>query len=344
MSMKASIRAIEYSLPERVLTNSELAAEFPDWSVDKIESKTGISARHIAADGQCSSDLGVEAARKLFARHSIDPAVIDYVLFCTQSPDYFLPASACVIQQRLGLRVDVGAIDINQGCSGYVYGLSLAKGLIETGQALRVLLITAETYSKFIHPSDKSVRTLFGDAGAATLVEAVPTEGELIGPFIFGTDGSRAEMLIVPQGGCRAPLTGTAPVEITDKSGNVRTTANLFMDGAGIFQFTLTKVPEAVAALLKRTGATMDSVDRFVFHQANKFMLDALKRKLAVDQERFLEYYRDVGNTVSCTIPIVLAEAHSRGQIPHGSSVMLVGFGVGLSWSACMMRWSPGHG
>ena len=339
--MKARIRAIEYTLPERRLTNEELSRQFPEWSVDKIEAKTGIHTRHIAAEGQCSSDLAVDAARALFERHAIDPATVDFLILCTQSPDYFLPTTACVVQARLGLPKRVGAIDVNQGCSGFVYGLSLAKGLIESGQAKVVLLITAETYSKFIHPRDKSVRTLFGDAAAATLVEAVDADRDLIGPFIFGSDGSKAEMLMVPQGGCRAPLTGAMPPEITDKSGNVRSAANLYMDGAGIYQFTLAAVPEAVASLLTLSGRTQDSVDRFVFHQANKFMLDSLRNRLKIPQERFIEHYRDVGNTVSCTIPIALAEAQRDGRLPKTGSIMLVGFGVGLSWSACMLQWQP---
>ena len=201
----ASIAAIEYHLPERSVSTAELSAEFPEWSVEKIDGKTGIHERHIAAPGECASDLAVAAAGKLFASGACAPADIDYVLFCTQSPDYFLPTTACGIQDRLGIPTASGALDFNLGCSGFIYGLGLAEGLIATGQARRVLLLTAETYSKFIHPRDRSVRTIFGDAAAATLLSAVDTEQPLLGPFLYGTDGKGSPNLIVPSGGMRRP-------------------------------------------------------------------------------------------------------------------------------------------
>src|SRR5436853_7492661 len=158
--MDAVIKAIEYHLPEHVLTNQDLAAEYPDWSIDKIEEKTGISNRHIAGGKECSSDLGVAASQKLFASGVCRPSDIDFVLLCTQSPDYFLPTTACLAQHRLGIPTTAGALDFNLGCSEYIYGLGLAQGLISSGQASNLLQITAETYSKFIHPADKSARTL----------------------------------------------------------------------------------------------------------------------------------------------------------------------------------------
>src|SRR5690242_19857668 len=162
--IQAAIKAIEYYLPENAVSTEQLAAEFPEWSVEKIEEKTGIRVRHTAGAGECASDLGCAAAQKLFDSGACAAADIDYILLCTQSPDYFLPTTACLMQERLGIPTHAGALDFNLGCSGFVYGLGLAQGLIATGQAGRVLLITAETYSKFIHPRDKSVRSLFGDA------------------------------------------------------------------------------------------------------------------------------------------------------------------------------------
>lgn len=201
--MKAAINAIEYHLPDDVLTNSQLAVEHPDWAVEQYEQKIGITQRHISADGECSSDLGVVAAQKLFAGGACKPEGIDYLLFCTQSPDYFLPTTACIIQHRLGIPQSSGALDFNLGCSGYIYGLGLAKGLIETGQAKKVLLITAETYTKFIHPGDRTVRPLFGDAATATLIQAMESADSSatpsIGPFVYGTDGKGAKNLIVPK-------------------------------------------------------------------------------------------------------------------------------------------------
>jgi len=332
----AAIRAVDYHLPERALTNRELADAFPDWTLEKIAGKTGIDERHLAAPEECASDLAVAAARKLFAGGACRPEAIDFLLLCTQSPDYFLPTTACILQDRLGLPTSAGALDFNLGCSGFVSGLSLAKGLIETGQAANVLLLTAETYSKFMHPDDRSVRALFGDAAAATLVQARPdASGGLpwIGPFVFGTDGKGKENLIVARGGMRRPAESAA-----DARG--RFPNHLHMNGPEIFTFTLRAVPRAVAELLERAGKSIDDVDLFVFHQANRYMLDHLRDKLKIPPEKFVVALDHCGNTVSSTIPIALKETVGRQLLRPGQLVMLVGFGVGYSWGATLMRWS----
>lgn len=322
--MRAIIKAIEYHLPETILDNERLAAEFPEWSVGKIAEKTGIRARCITAEGECSSDLGVAAARKLFASGACAPEEIDYLLFCTQSPDYLLPSTACLMQDRLGIPSAAGALDFNLGCSGFVYGLGMAKGLIETGQARKVLLVTAETYSKFLDRADKSVRTLFGDAAAATLVEAADRAEEAIGPFVYGTDGSGGEKLIVRRGGMRCPGPPAG---------------GLTMNGPDIFNFTLKAVPESVQRLVAASGKSLDEIDLFVFHQANRYMLEYLRKKLRLPEEKFVIWMESCGNTVSSTIPIALKEAARQGTLRPGALTMLVGFGVGLSWGACLARW-----
>jgi 3-oxoacyl-[acyl-carrier-protein] synthase-3 len=338
--MHAQLTAIEYYLPENVLTTADLSAEFPEWSVEKIDSKTGIQERHIAAADECASDLAVKAAQKLFESGACAPADIDYLLLCTQSPDYFLPTTACLLQDRLGLPTTAGAIDFNLGCSGFVYGLGLAQGLIASSQAARVLLITAETYSKFIHPKDKSVRTIFGDAAAAVLLSAVNAETPLIGPFVYGTDGRGGENLMVKTGAARAARTPDSAVTVEDVSGNLRSADTLFMDGAEIFTFTLSAVPASVDALLKKSNHVLEEIDLFVFHQANKYMLDHLRKKLKVPPEKFCIAMAHCGNTVSSTIPIALKDAAEQGRLKPGSLVMLVGFGVGYSWGATLLRWA----
>ncbi len=338
--MRAAIREIAYYLPERVVTNAALEADFPEWPMEKIESKTGIRSRHVAAPGECSSDLAERAAQRLFASGACDPADIDYLLLCTQSPDYFLPTTACTLQHRLGLPTSAGALDFNLGCSGFVYGLGLAQGLIASGQAQRVLLITAETYSKFIHNRDKSVRTLFGDAAAATLLAAVPeTEGSAPAPYVFGTDGKGAGNLIVPAGAFRKPLGPDTALETSDEQGNVRSQEHLFMNGAEIFTFTLREIPDCVNRLLQKAGLTAADVDLFVFHQANQYMLEHLRKKMRLPAGKFFVFLRDCGNTVSSTIPIALNEAQRSGRLQEGQRVMLVGFGVGYSWGATLLRW-----
>lgn len=331
--MKANIKAISYYLPESVLTNDLINQEFPEWGIEKISSKTGINARHISAKDEFSSDMGVKAAEKLFAEHNIDRSQIDFLLFCTQSPDYFLPTTACIIQEKLGLETTIGALDFNLGCSGFVYGLSLAKGLIAGEMAKNVLLITSETYSKFIHPKDKSNKTIFGDAAAATLISSEKGFYTL-GNFIFGTDGKGAENLIVKQGGMRFPVSDKNE-DIVDEFGNVRNDKNLFMNGTEIFNFTGEFVPQLTEAILEKSNLTKEDIDLFVFHQANKYMLNHLRKKIKIPEEKFFIAMEECGNTVSSTIPIALYEAQIQGKVDNCKNVILAGFGVGYSWAAC---------
>jgi 3-oxoacyl-[acyl-carrier-protein] synthase-3 len=341
--MQAAIAAIEYALPEKVVSTADLSAEFPEWSVDKIDQKTGISERHVAAPDECASDLAVAAARKLFDSGACRPDSVDYLLFCTQSPDYLLPTTACLLQNRLGIPKTAGAMDFNLGCSGYVYGLGLAQGLILSGQASTVLLLVAETYSKYLNPRDRSVRTIFGDAGAATLLSASDAPEPLIGPFVYGTDGSGGPNLIVPAGGSRLPRSAQTAVAVEEEGGNVRSRNNLYMNGAEIFTFTLDVVPQAVETLLKKAGHELADINLVVFHQANRYMLDHLRKRLKIPPEKFEVVMSHCGNTVSATIPIALKHAALEGRLPNGALVMLVGFGVGYSWGATLLRWSGLH-
>ncbi|RZJ51224.1 MAG: ketoacyl-ACP synthase III [Flavobacterium sp.] len=331
--MKANIKAISYYLPEAVLSNDLINQDFPEWGIEKISSKTGINSRHISAKDEFSSDMAVKAAENLFKEHNINRSEIDYLLFCTQSPDYFLPTTACIIQEKLGLETSIGALDFNLGCSGFVYGLSLAKGLIAGGMAKNVLLITSETYSKFIHPKDKSNKTIFGDAAAAALITN-ETGFCSIGNFIFGTDGKGAENLIVKQGGMRFPVSNENE-DIIDEFGNVRNDKNLFMNGTEIFNFTGEFVPKLTDAILEKSNLAKDDIDLFVFHQANKYMLNHLRKKIKIPEEKFFIAMEDCGNTVSSTIPIALYEAQKQGKINNSKNIILAGFGVGYSWAAC---------
>ncbi len=275
--MASSVVGIATFLPEKKLKNTDLALEFPDWTADKILEKTGIETRGLASKEECASDLGIKAAQKLFQSGKFKPSDIDFLLFCTQSPDYFLPTTACRIHRELGLNTSCGALDFNLGCSGFIYGLSLAKGLIAGGIAKNVLLITAETYSKYIHPKDKSVRTLFSDGAAATLIRQ-SNEPE-IGEFILGTDGSGEKKLIVPGGGNRMPKNAETSKEFTDSSGNTRSLENLHMCGGDIFNFTIETIPLLVRETLSKNNKKMEEIDYFIFHQANQYMLEHLRKK-----------------------------------------------------------------
>jgi len=339
MTVRASINAIEYFHPDDILTNEMLVSEFPDSNVDKIADKTGIQRRYISRKDEYASDLGAGAARKLFESVACAPEDIDYLLYCTQSPDYLLPTTACILQDRLKIPKTAGAIDFNLGCSGYVYGLGLAKGLIESGQVRTILLITADTISKYIHPGDKSVRALFGDAATATLLQAADTRDDLIGPFLYGTDGAGAKNLMVEAGGLRRPTTAETGSVKTDKYGNLRSSDNLFMNGGEIFQFALQTLPGVVKSLLEMSDLEMEQIDLFVFHQASLFMLDGLRKKIQIPEEKFVLAMENTGNTTSSTIPIALKSAETSGQLKRGMKVMLVGFGVGYSWGATLVHW-----
>ncbi|MCY2930926.1 MAG: ketoacyl-ACP synthase III [Planctomycetota bacterium] len=339
MKRFASVTSVAYHLPETILTNEDLVREYPDWTVEKIFDKTGIRQRHVAAEGETALDLGEKAARKLLERSACPPDQIDALLLCTQTPDYALPPTACILQARLGLPTTVAAFDFNLGCSGFVYGLSIAKGLIETGQAKKCLLVTAETYSKWLDANDWSVRTIFGDGAAAALVERIdcPDEREPIGPFVFGTDGSGFKRLIVHSSGARG--IGEAKGSLPEG----RRPDRLFMDGAEIFAFTTRSVPQAVNALLAKAGMTLEQVDLFVFHQANAYMLEHLRKRLKIPQEKFVLAMAECGNTVSASIPIALKDSLDAGVLKPGMRIALVGFGVGYSWAAAILTW-PGPG
>ena len=331
--MKAYIKALTYALPKKALTNERLVEEFPEWSVDKIANKVGIHTRHIADENETAADLAVNAAEKLFALDStINKNEIDFVLFCTQSPDYFLPTSACLIQDRLGLPTTCGALDFNLGCSGYIYGLSLAKGLIMGGIAKNVLFLTGETYTKHLHPKDKGNRTIFGDAGSATLIS---TEGLAeIGNFSLGTDGKGAENLIIKTGAFRHK---NAMNDLSfDEKANPISSDYLFMNGSEIFNFTIDIVPTLVQDILDKNELLKEDIDGYVFHQANAFMLNFLRKKLKVKEEKFHYYMSEVGNTVSSTIPIVLCEKLRENKLK--GNLLLAGFGVGYSWGGCVLK------
>ena len=329
--MKAYIQDIAYYLPENVLTNEQIAERFPEWSAEKVAGKVGITERHIAADSETATDMAQKAAEQLFSQ-GVDKNQIDFVLLCTQSPDYFLPSSACILQDRLGLSKDCGAFDFNLGCSGYEYGLAVAKGLIVAGIAKNILLLTAETYTKYIHPQDKGNMTIFGDGASATLVS---TEGYAeIGEVVLGTDGSGAENLIVRSLAARnKALMNDAQ---SDEDGNIASGDHLYMHGGNVFNFTADVVPDMVEKLLKKSGLQQDNVNLWVFHQANKYMINYLRKLLDIDKDKFYIFMEKVGNTVSSTIPIALCEARKEDRL-HGH-VLLAGFGVGLSWGGVMLK------
>ncbi|HMO15515.1 MAG TPA: ketoacyl-ACP synthase III [Pirellulaceae bacterium] len=326
----AALGPISVYLPEYSETNDDLMAEHPEWNLDAIYEKTGIWTRHIAAENETSVDMAVTVAKKLFAEHNIDPASIDYLLFCTQTPDYFLPTSACLIQDRIGLRTTTGALDFNLGCSGFVYGLSLADGLIRTGDVGRVLLITSETYSKFIDKNDRSLRTIFGDGAAATLIE--PADSRSLHSFMFGTDGKGADTLLVRTGAFRPEPDAIRP------RNKHRWKSALYMDGPSLIGFGITVIPEIVERILNKAQMRLEQVDYFLMHQATLKMIEQMIEHMKLPAEKVPVFLRDLGNTVSATLPFLIHHLRNEGRLTPEHRNMLIGFGVGWSWAGCVWQ------
>jgi 3-oxoacyl-[acyl-carrier-protein] synthase-3 len=338
----AVIRALSVYLPEKVLDNAELVRQFGTWTEEKVLNKTGVVRRHVVdwdkdGNGELVSDLAAKAGEKLFAEHGIHREEVDFLLLCTECPDHFLPATACIVQDRLGLRKNVGALDYNLGCSGYIYGLALAKGLIAAHAARKILLITSETITRTIHPKDKSTRAIFGDAATATLLEASQEEG--VGLFELGTDGSGANKLMIPAGAWACPSSPETRLETANRWGNVRTPENLYMNGPEVLSFTLEVAPPCFDAILRQNGTSLSEIKFVVLHQASRMLLEKVRDALEIPQEKFIFDLENYGNTVSNTIPIALHDLEVAGRLEKGDKVLVMGFGVGLSWGGTVLTW-----
>ena len=320
--MKSYIKAISTYFPKNILTNDAISAQFPEWNSEKILQKIGIEQRYIAQADECASDMATQAVLNLIEEHHLDKNTIDFLLLCTQTPDHILPTTACIVQEKVGLPTTCAALDINQGCSGYIYGLSLASSLIASGNFKNVILVTADTYTKYIHPKDKGNLSIFGDAATATLVS---TEGIYrIGKPSLGTDGAGAENLIIRNGGTRSPRN-----ENPDDLDNF-----VDMKGGKIFNFIVKRTPEVVYDNLKINGFDINDIDLFVFHQANTHILNKVREDMEIPEEKFVIEMRYYGNTISSTIPIAFSEYLRKYPQKPSERVQFVGFGVGYSWGA----------
>jgi len=325
-------------LPNQVVTNAELSEAFPAWDMDRVAKRAGVLQRHVAGPAETALDLGVAASRALLDRHPGLVDQIDGIIFCTQTPDYLMPPNSCVLHGELGLGDDVLALDTNLACSGYVYSLALAEGLIVAGTCTNVLVVTADTYSRLINPRDRAARTLFGDGAAASWVRATADERTGLIDVLCATSGNGYDKFFVPAGGARTPRSADTAREQVDGSGNVHTEEDIHMDGLGVLAFVRAKVPTQVRALLDREGLMVADLDLVVFHQASKLALDVLTKALKLPEERVFRNMASIGNTVSASIPISLEQARSEGIIAPGSLVLLCGFGVGLSWASALVR------
>ncbi|MDZ7743388.1 MAG: ketoacyl-ACP synthase III [Bacteroidota bacterium] len=335
--MYSHIRAIEYYLPEKIIRNEDIAAKFPGLKIDDLTRLTGVYERHVAARDQTAADLAIKAAEKLFTRNRLPREDIDFLILCTSLGDYITPATSNILQNRLGLSERCGTFDFNQGCTGYTYGLSMAKALIESEQAKNVLLITSETISKKIHPKDKSNMAIFGDGAAATWI-AASEKKEGIGKFVFGTDGSQYTTILIKHGGARFPYPDTISEDYQDDFGNVRNDGCFYMNGSDVFTFSLNKAPGMIAEILQKHELEKEDIKLFVLHQANRIILESIFKKLKIRKDQEFYCLDKWGNTVQSTIPIALKEAMNQGKIKKGDKVIAAGFGVGMSWAGTLLR------
>jgi 3-oxoacyl-[acyl-carrier-protein] synthase-3 len=339
LSMAAvSIRQIEYYLPENRVTNDDLARKNPDWNMGKVVPKTGVLSRAFAGPDEFASDLAYQAVLKIFQSEEIARQEIDAIVYCTQSPDYIMPPNSTLLQARLDLPKSVAAFDFTLACSGFIYGLAISGSLMTTLPYDKVLLITADTYSKYIHPRDRSALTLFGDGAAATLLERSTGASRLI-DFELATDGHGGEHFMIRAGGSKVARSATTCIPKRDLTGNERSDENLQMNGPAVLEFAKREIPACILKILDRNGLTIDQIDLILFHQASAYAIAELTKHLRIPPDKTFSNIAHVGNTVSSSIPILLKDAERAGILKRDQWVVLVGFGVGFSWGCCLLRW-----
>ena len=325
------IAGVVSCLPSRLIANAHFLDRFGD-KVHDVVKMTGVETRHWVEDGTTTSDLCAAAAERLLDSLDWDRASVDGLLFVSQTPDYRLPATACLLQDRLGLRRGILAFDVSLGCSGYPYGLWLAMMMLQTGAARRILLAVGDTSSIMNDPDDRSTVLLFGDAGTVTAIEATTPSADPA-CFILGTDGAGADNLIVAEGAFRKrEATGKLEGHHLDK---------LFMDGGEVFNFTLKAVPALVRDTMEAAGSRIEDYDLFLFHQANAFMIRHLLKKAKLPPEKVPINIDRYGNTSSATLPLLMTTDASEALISGQRQVALFGFGVGYSWAAASLRIGP---
>ena len=310
--------------------------------IERLKKTLGLNERRIASSELTNLDLCEQASQVLLEQLDIQSSDLDGIVYVTQTPDHSQPSNAALLHGRLGCSTECAALDIGLGCSGFVYALWLAYSIIANGSSQRVLVLAGDTLSRLVHPKDRATASLFGDAGSATMVEKRAGGGTSW--FRLGTDGRGSDSLIVPAGGARLPLSNETAIEYSDADGNIRTKENLFMDGSEVFNFSIEVVPQEIEALLSAAGASKDAVDYFVLHQANRYMVHNIGKRLKVDLERCpVDSFGAFGNVSSASIPgalaYELADSLSRkGEDGSSNQVVLSGFGVGLSWGSCLLN------
>lgn len=342
------LNAISYYFPKKSFSNKEIIKDykkyvsadgFKEITENDIFNQCRINRRYAAEIEETAKDIGNKAANKFFEEWEIERKEVDYIIFVSDALDYKGPTTACVIQSDLGLPETCGAIDVLHGCTGFIYGLSLAKALIVSGQFNNVLIITADTPSKVVHPADVELRAIFSDAAAATMVSGNKRDGMMnycIDDFVFGTDGKGEKNLYVDRSGTK----NAADVEWLKLHehvpGGLRR-GRMFMNSAQIFMFALRKVPVLIEETLTKNNVKFEEIDSFVLHQANGQMLDFIRKRMNIPEDKFLINIEEIGNTVSATIPIGLKQMHDEKKLETCRKIFLGGFGIGYSWGGTII-------
>lgn len=331
MTINPSISKINYYIPKSDFSTSNLLKFKSKHVVNKIISKTGIDKKYKAERNHYASDLGIEAVKNLVLKNNLKLSDIDFVIFCNQTPNHILPMSSSIIQKEVFKELtNIGFIDISQGCSGYIYCLNLARSLILSKKFQKILIITADTYSKIIGKDDTSTLAIFGDGASASIVENIQSDYKNIYDFNLGCDGSKMTDLYLPNSALQVSK---------KKENNAHNYSELIMNGVNIFSFTLSKVPDSINECLIKNNLTIDDIDYFVFHQANQYILETLRDKLKIEKKKFIIDLR-YGNTTSSSIPIALFNLIHDNKIKKNDRILLCGFGVGLSWGTTVVQCS----
>lgn len=336
--MSTIIKSIEYYLPETILTNEVLQKENPNWDIDGVVRKSGVHQRRIAKEGETALDLSIKACDCLFNKKGNDKGDIDGIIYCTQSPDYIMPANSFLLHKYLDLSDDVFAYDFNHACTGYIYSLAMAHAFISSGIARQILLVNADTYSKYINNRDRSTRVLFGDGAAVTIMKKSDKRRGII-DLELASSGKNYDIFYIPAGGMRMPKSSETSKENINERGNIRSKEDIFMDGMRVWAFINSGVPRQIDQLLKRNNLMKSDIDLFVFHQASQMTLESLIKILKLDREKVFINMRNIGNTVSASIPIAIKDAIVQGKIKNGQTILLAGFGVGMSYGTILLEY-----
>lgn len=334
-TFNVKIKGLAACVPKRIVENKDYPF-FEEGEYEKFVASVGIERRRIVDPGTCTSDLCFAAAEQLIKELGWQKSEIDILVFVSHTADYKLPATSCILQNRLGLPNSCMTLDISLGCSGYIHGLKVISSLLSSGDVKKGLLLAGNTQSVYASLEDKSVYPLFADAGTATALEYDDNSGEMF--FEFGTDGSGYQSIIVPDGGCRNPVNQESFIVTDYGNGIKRSKLHEGLDGMEVFSFGILRAPQSVNSLLEKFSISKDNIDYFLFHQANKFMVERIRKKLNIPIEKVPYNIRDFGNTSCATIPLLMVTNMKDELMNRQLSLLLCGFGVGLSWGSAIFR------